>query len=66
MEYRQAMLFVKFLKEGKEKEFDKLLNNLFEKNSFSKSIEISYGINVSDLWNKFIKDLKKDKTQSSA
>ena len=66
MEYRQAMLFVKFLREGKEKEFNKLLNNIFDKTSFSKSIEYSYGVKISGLWNEFVEDLKKVKKQSSA
>jgi hypothetical protein len=66
MQYRQAMLFVKFLKEGKEKEFDNLLNSIFKKNSFSKSIEFSYGLKLSVLWDNFIDNLQKTKNQSSA
>jgi hypothetical protein len=55
MKYRQAMLFVKFLKEGKEKEFEKLLTAIFNKGSFPKSIEMSYGEKVSELWDEFLK-----------
>jgi hypothetical protein len=65
MKYRQAMLFVKFMKEGKEKEFEKLLTAIFNKKSFSKSIETSYGMKVSKLWIEFIDKLKKDKIQGS-
>lgn len=58
MEYRQSMLFVKFMKEGKNREFGLLLDAIFNKKSFSKSVEISYGTSVSGLWNGFIEKLK--------
>jgi hypothetical protein len=61
MQYRQSMLFVKFMKEGKEKEFEKLLNALFNKESFPKSFEAAYGVSVAGLWNEFFEKLKSDK-----
>jgi hypothetical protein len=61
MEYRQSMLFVKFLKEGKEREFEILLNAIFEKETFAKAIKISYGMSVSELWKKFIDKLTNPK-----
>jgi hypothetical protein len=61
MEYRQAMLFVKFMREGREKKFENLLNALFRKKSFSKSIETSYDMKVPELWNKFLGKLRRNK-----
>jgi len=61
MEYRQSMLFVKFMKEGQEKEFESFLNAVFNKKSFSKSIGNSYRVNNSELWNKFLEKLKSNK-----
>jgi hypothetical protein len=58
MQYRQSMLFVKFLKEGRVQNFNNLLNSLFRKKSFSKSIESSYGVKVSVLWNEFLNKLR--------
>jgi hypothetical protein len=66
MEYRQSMLFVKFLKEGREKEFEGFLDAVFNKESFSKTIEASYQMNVSELWNKFLEKSKTDKNHNSA
>ena len=61
MEYRQSMLFVEFMKEGKNREFGLLLDAIFNKKSFSKSVEISYGTSMSGLWKEFIEKLKNDK-----
>lgn len=66
MHYRQSMLFVEFIKEGKEKEFENLLNAIFRKNSFSKSIEVSYGVTLSVLWNGFLEKLRSQEIQSGA
>jgi hypothetical protein len=66
MQYRQSMLFVKFLKEGKEKKFGSLLNSIYSKQSFSKSIKTSYGMTVSELWDEFLKELRENRNQSSA
>lgn len=66
IEYRQYMLFVKYLNEGKEDNFKNLLNSIYRKKSFSKSIKTSYGVTVPELWNKFLDKLKKDKNQIEA
>jgi hypothetical protein len=59
MEYRQYMLFVKFLKDGKEEKFKNLLNSIYSKKSFAKSINASYGVKLPILWDEFINELKK-------
>jgi len=55
--YRQYMLFVEFLKNGREPEFEKMLNSVFAKKSFSRSVKSAYNKDVSELWAEFLKNL---------
>lgn len=61
-EYRQSMLFVKFIKEINENKFKMLLDSIFNKNSFPKSIEISYDRSISELWKNFVEKLKSNRS----
>jgi hypothetical protein len=54
MKYRQAMLFVACMKKGREKDFEGVLNALFKKKSFSRSVEAAYGVRISELWKEFL------------
>ncbi|MBN2727767.1 MAG: hypothetical protein JXR53_00930 [Bacteroidales bacterium] len=58
IEYRQYMLFVKFLNNNSKPEFDKLIQSILEKKHFSKSITDAYGKNIHTLWSLFLENLK--------
>ena len=62
IEYRQYMLFVNFMRDNKEREFNELLQAILAKNSFSKSYKVAYGKNTNDIWNQFIEHIKSRKT----
>jgi len=54
LEYRQYMLFVKFLENSGHNEFKALLRSLLEEKSFPQSFKESYGKSTSELWKDFV------------
>jgi len=58
LEYRQYMLFVRFLENSGGDEFRALLRSLLEEKPFPKSFREAYGKSTSMLWNEFVESSK--------
>jgi hypothetical protein len=57
--YRQAGLFVRFLKQVDPKAFEKSYVSLTEKEDFKEVWKKYYGKSVNELWNQFLIETKK-------
>jgi len=60
MFYRQAALFIAFMKEYDETSFKKLISGIYHSKSFKKAFRNSYNVSMSQLWNYFILRLKEN------
>lgn len=59
MNYRQSMLFVKYLKEKDTDKFGQLIVNMNKRMAFKKAFAFAYGISVQEMWNTFLVEIRK-------
>lgn len=59
MNYRQSMLFVRYLKEKDTVKFSQLIENMNKSIAFKNAFENSYGISVQEMWNAFLAEIRK-------
>jgi hypothetical protein len=53
--YREAGMFVNYLRESDEPAFDRMMNAILDDRPFAEAVTIGYHDNVRSLWEKFIK-----------
>jgi hypothetical protein len=53
--YREAGMFVNYLRESDRPGFDRMLNAILDDRPFTEAVTIGYHDNVRSLWEKFIK-----------
>ena len=53
--YREAGMFVNYLRESDEPAFDRMMNAILDDRPFTEAVTIGYHDNVRSLWEKFIK-----------
>jgi len=51
--YRQAGMFVNYLRESDEPAFDRMMNEILEGRAFSEAVTVGYHADVQSLWQKF-------------
>lgn len=59
MNYRQSMLFVRYLKEKDTDKFRQLIENINKRIVFNNAFENAYGISVQEMWNAFLAEIRK-------
>jgi hypothetical protein len=52
--YREAGMFVKYLRETDEPGFDRMMNAILDGRSFAEAVSVGYRDDVRSLWQKFI------------
>ena len=66
MNYRQSMLFVRYLKEKDAVKFNHLIENMNKRMAFRKAFENAHGISVQEMWKTFLVEIGKVLNQDRA
>jgi hypothetical protein len=53
--YREAGMFVNYLRESDEPAFDRMMNAILDDRQFTEAVSVGYHDDVRSLWQKFIK-----------
>ena len=64
--YRQAMLFVAYMKTSNPQSFDTLMHDLVSGMNFREAVHDAYGEDVASLWTMFTEDIHENPIQSGA
>ena len=63
--YRQAGMFVNYLRESDRPAFDHMMNAILDGGAFAEAVTAGYNNDVRALWQKFVKSSPDSKTASS-